>query len=186
LPGGVVLTMENCVVRNMEGAGLQLIFASTTTQTLSVSDTYFTDNGGDGIVIEPLSSGPITATIDRTAFYGNANGGLAVIGVNSTGALSVAVTDSVAANGGFGFFVQSTAGHSITNLSLTHSQAVGNETGVEVSGTNATLRLAQSTLTGNVVGFDADTGGVIKSYGDNYLAAANGAPIGSLTSVSKQ
>jgi hypothetical protein len=54
------------------------------------------------------------------------------------------------------------------------------------TGTNAILWLAESTVTGNAIGFDATMGGVIKSYGDNYLAAGNGSNTGSLTTVGRQ
>jgi hypothetical protein len=62
--------------------------------------------------------------------------------------------------------------------------AVGNAVGVATS-QNSTIWLAQSTLTGNVVGYDASSG-AIKSYGDNYLLAGNGSNLGTLTSVGKQ
>jgi hypothetical protein len=63
----------------------------------------------------------------------------------------------------------------------------GNRTyGLIAVGTNATLWLAQSTVTGNATGYISDGGAVINTYGDNYFAA-NGNPIGSsLTSISKQ
>jgi hypothetical protein len=109
-----------------------------------------------------------------------------VYAVNGTGSVSVAVTDSVAANGdsfngNTGFDVESAKNHSVSNLSLTHSLAVGNAIGVAAGSSNATLWLAQSTVTGNGIGYSASNGGVIKSYGDNYLAAGNGSNTGTLT-----
>jgi hypothetical protein len=180
---GTSLTVENCVVRKMLGDGLDFRSTATTTQTLAVSNSYFTNNASNGIVIETLSSGAVTAAIDRTEFNNNANIGLFVWGANGTGAINVAVTDSVAANsnkfsGNTGFEVEG------GNLSLTHSLAVGNAVGVATS-QNSTIWLAQSTLTGNVVGYDASSG-AIKSYGDNYLLAGNGSNLGTLTSVGKQ
>jgi hypothetical protein len=110
-----------------------------------------------------------------------------LVGLFGTGPLTIGVTDSVAANNGSqGYFVESNSGQSVSNLSLTHSMAEGNGTVVQASGTNSTIWLAQSTVTGNVVSFDADTGGIIQTYGDSYLQAANGAPAGSLTSTTKQ
>jgi hypothetical protein len=188
---GKSLTVENCVVRNMAGHGLQFYSTATTTQTLAVSNSYFNDNAGNGIGIEPRSSGAITAAIDRTEFHDNANIGLFVYAVNGTGPVSVAVTDSVAANGdsfngNTGFDVESSTNHSVSNLSLTHTLAVGNAIGVAAGSSNATLWLAQSTVTGNAQGYSVSNGGVIKTYGDNYLAAGNGSNTGTLTSVGKQ
>ena len=184
---GQSLAIENCIVRNVTNDGLQFFPNATTPATLAVSNSYFIDNSSFGIDIQPSSSGAVTAAIDRTGMYGNGAIGLYVGGLNGTGALTVAVTDSVAANSpSQGFIVQSGSGHSVSNLSVTHSLAEGNSIGVEALGPNATLWLAQSTLTGNVLhGFSASLGGVINSFVDNYFAN-NGANTGSLTSVGKQ
>ena len=56
---GESLTVEDCFVRNMEGSGLAFKSTATTTQTLAVSNSYFSDNAADGIFIEPLSSGAL-------------------------------------------------------------------------------------------------------------------------------
>jgi len=177
--GGASLTVENCVVRNVTADGFQFIPNQTTLATLAVSNSYFDDNIHDGIVIEPFSSGAVTASIDRTGFNNNSHAGLVVSGLSGTGALTVAVADSVAANGTYGFAVESGAANSVSNLSLTHILAEGNSnTGVAAIGTNATLWLAKSTATGNGNMFLAGSGGVINSYVDNYLDAANGAPVG--------
>jgi hypothetical protein len=186
---GESLTIEGCFVRNMEGSGLAFKSTATTTQTLAVSNSYFSDNAADGILIEPESSGAITAAIDRSAFSGNRNINLFVYGSDGTGAVNVAVTDSVAANGNSfngntGFAVEGN-GH-VANLSLTHCLAVGNAIGVSAGSTNSTLWLAQSTVAGNATGYEASNGGVIKSYGDNYLLAGNGTNSGTLTTIGKQ
>jgi hypothetical protein len=67
-----------------------------------------------------------------------------------------------------------------------HSVSANNGYGIVAYGEGATLRLAQSEVTGNVVaGWSASNGGVIESYGDNYIYG-NGANTGSLTSIAKQ
>jgi hypothetical protein len=181
---GTSLTVDDCVIRNMAVFGLAFASNAATPQTLAVSNSSFSDNGNAGVQIETTSSGAITASFDRTAFNGNLTG-LAVNGGFGTGPLTVAVTDSVAANNrGSGFGAGSSAGQSVTNLSLTRSQALGNVIGILANGT-ATLWLSQSTVTGNTAGFDAN-GGIIKSYGDNNLQAANGPNTGSLTTAMKQ
>jgi hypothetical protein len=183
---GASLTIENCIIGNMTNDGLQFFPNETTLATLAVSNSYFINNDF-GIDIQPMSSGAIKAVIDRTGMHGNGSVGLYVGGEVGTGALTVAVTDSVAANNGSqGFIVQSTTSHSVSNLSLTHVLAEGNPIGVQATGTNATLWLAQSTVVGNSLhGFSADTSGVINTYLDNYFAA-NAASSGTLTTVGKQ
>ena len=96
------------------------------------------------------------------------------------------MVDSVAANNGLlGFGAASDTSNSTTNVTLTHSLAEGNGTGVEAVGVNATLWLAQSTVTGNADGFNASSSGVIDTFQDNSFAN-NGANTGSLTPVSQR
>ena len=64
-----------------------------------MSDSIFSDNASNGLDIEPQSSGGVSAAITRSGFYHNANINFFVYGANGTGAINVAVTDSVAANG---------------------------------------------------------------------------------------
>jgi hypothetical protein len=187
---GASLTIDNTVVRNMTNAGMDFILNGSTTVTLAVSDSYFNDNGSYGIDIGPsglsTDTGVITASIDRTEFSGNGGDGLLVTGLDGRGTITVAVTDSVAVHNGLvGFHVDSPAGYPVSKLSLTHSLAAGNVTGIEANEANATLWLAQSTVTGNGTGYNASLGGTIFSYGDNYFAA-NGGNTGILSSVSKQ
>jgi hypothetical protein len=185
---GKSLVMTNCVVRNVTQRGLQFFSPGSAPQTLSVADSYFSDNGFHGVFIQPHSSGAITAVIDRTVFSGK-QVGVAVIGTLGTGALNVAVTDSVAANNasgiGVGFLVLSAAGQSPSSLVLTRATAVGNTVGIEASGANTTLRVSQSTVTGNASGFVAANGGSIVSFGDNYIDD-NGGNAGALGSAAKQ
>ena len=181
---GKSLTVENCVVRNMTGNGLILLSEAEATQTVAVSNSYFSDTTGNGIEIETFgSAGTVTASIDRTVFSGNGTG-LEVQAslVTSSVPVSVAVTDSIAANNGTGFSVLSNT--SIANLSLTHALIEGNGSGIHASGTNATAWVAQSTFTGNTLAFSIDTNGVVNSYGDNYVTSGGGSS--GTTPVSKQ
>jgi hypothetical protein len=170
----------------MTGIGLDFPSSATTLETLSVSNSYFTDNGSEGIRIVTFGSGAIRASVDHAALYGNMVG-LNVIGDFGTGAIDVTVTDSTAANStiGVGFIVQSVPDRSVSSLVLTRDTASDNIVGLEAVGTNATLRLTQSTVTGNTNGYQITNGGAIFSYGDNIIDA-DGPNLGSLTSASKQ
>ena len=60
----------------------------------------------------------------------------------------------------------------------------GDGIGPEVTG--ATIRLANSTVTGNTTdGFATSAGGVVASYGDNYIDG-NAGNSGPLTLISRQ
>jgi hypothetical protein len=84
---------------------------------------------------------------------------------NSTGALTVGVSDSVVANNVGGVVVNSSSSN--VSVLLTRVLVAGNETGLESLGSQAVLWLAQSTLTGNSSEF-AENAGAINSYVDNY------------------
>ncbi|MEA2989664.1 MAG: hypothetical protein QOG83_2375 [Alphaproteobacteria bacterium] len=187
---GKSLVVENCVARNLTFSGLVFIPSSLSLTSLSVSNSYFLDNAANGILVQTGGSGPVTAVIDRVVFYDNGFAGLNVFGTSGTGLLVVTVTDSVAGNNvngsnGTGFLIQSTVGHSVSNLAVTHSVAHGNIFGISAFGANATVRVAQSTVMGNVTGYSASSSGVILSYGDNYIDANTG-NTGTLGSALKQ
>jgi hypothetical protein len=183
---GKSLVVENCVARNTTNAGLWFSSNTSTLQTLSVSDSVFTANGTVGIQVQTFGTGAVTASIDRAVLDGNGTG-LLVSGINGTGALGVAVTDTISTNNTFdGFAVQTTSGHSDSSLSLTRVTAAGNLNGLETTAANAIIRVSQSTLTGNTTGYFNNGGaGSIQSYGDNYIDG-NGGNTGSLTAATKQ
>jgi hypothetical protein len=182
---GKSLVVENCVIRNMLIDGLAFTAFAATPPTLSVSNSYFTDSP-TGLVIATSGSGAATASIDRSGFYNNRTG-INVTGASGTGALHVTVADSVASNNAnFGFLVASAAGHSISTMTLTRVVSSGNDIGIEAFGQNATLLLAQSTVTGNTSGgFNASGGGAIRSYGDNSIDN-NGGNTGALGAATRQ
>jgi hypothetical protein len=177
------LMVQDCVVRSFS-KGMFFHAKATTTQQLAVSNSYFID-GHSGITMQTENVGTLTVAVDRTGFYNNTGGGLNADGSFGTGGLYVAVTDSVSANNQEGFTVQTFTGQSVVNFSVTHSLVEGNVIGLSASGTNATLWLAQSTLTGNAAGFQLFFSATIQSFLDNYITA-NGANMGSLTAATKQ
>ena len=184
---GFSLTVENCVVRNMTADGMLYLSTATSSQTLAVSNSYFDGNGGSGIFIKLSNTGGITAAIDRTGMNGNTGDGLQIQAVSgSTAALTVAMTDSVAANNSFaGVLLDNTGALGVINMSLTHSLVSGNGVGLFGEGSGAAFWLAQSTLTGNPTGFNLQTNSVINSFGDNYFAE-NGKSTGMFIPVGKQ
>jgi len=185
---GMSLTLAECSIRNFAQDGLLFLAGVSSLQSLTVSNSSFNDNTQNGLAVETFGSDSVTASLDRSTFSGNHIAGLLLAGGAGTGPLTVGVTDSVAANNGSqGYFVESSSAHSVSNLSLTHSMAEGNGTGVQANGPNSTIWLAQSTVTGNGIGFDDNAGtGVIKTYGDNYLQAANGSNSGTLSNATRQ
>jgi hypothetical protein len=182
---GKSLVIENCVVRNFAVHGLLFLSSAPVSQSLSVSGSYFAENATTGILVQQTSNGAASVTVARTAFYGGGTG-MDINGAPGSGVVNAAVTDSVAANmTGTGFLVRSTSGHSVANLALTRVSVSGNATGIDALGTNATLRIGQSTVTANAFGYQAVSGGVVFSYGDNYIDGNTGNS-GTLSSAATQ
>ncbi|MEA2905067.1 MAG: hypothetical protein QOI12_2454 [Alphaproteobacteria bacterium] len=165
---GKSLTVENCVVRNLNGNGLSLIpSVSGSLKSIAVTNSDVANNGAYGIVVQPSGSGTLKAVFNRVAVYSNGFAGLLIqSGDNVT--MDATVTDSIAGynlTGGFGVGVN--LGAAPAALMVARSLVVGNgERGLLVD--NAILRLAQSTVTGNDAGWQAFFGAVL-SYGDNYI-----------------
>jgi hypothetical protein len=178
------LVVDNCVVRNMQSNGFVFDSGAGTLQTVSIAHSYFADNGSNGIFVAPSGSGAVTVSLDRLVISGNTLG-LQVAGAGGTGPLSVAMADSVVANNsGTGIAVSSNAGHAPSSLVLTRVTSVGNGIGVATSSTAATMRLAQSAVTGNATGYFVSNSSLL-SYGDNTIDN-NGSNTGSLGSATPQ
>jgi hypothetical protein len=187
------LTVENCVIRNMQVAGLYFVSSGGTSQQLLVSNSSFINNGTfyGGIYIETASNsgGATTASIDKTGLY-DGRGDAAGLWVDGrgAGALKVGVTNSVAANNPYGFYIDQQTTGGVATLSLSHVLAQGNGTAFETISTNGSAKmwLAHSTATGNTSAWYADPTETILSYGDNYLSAGNGTNTNSLGTATKQ
>ena len=164
---GSSATMENCVVRNHSGSGLHFNPRSKT--SIAVSNTLVADNGGHGIVLQPLGSDVVVkAVFNRVKAFNNSGRGLVVSGSASVGEIDVSVADSIASsNGGSGFGVVTRS--ALSNVMLVRSLAATNGIGLEAAGVNATLRIGQTTVTGNRASSSIQNGAVLRSYGDNYI-----------------
>ena len=182
---GVSLTVENCVIRHMTSDGID--FFPSVTSHLFVSNSLVADNVTNGIFVQPAQPNLVTAVLNRIEANNNATG-IVVSGLGAgSSSVTATVSDSVAAgNSSRGAYVEAydSAGMSAV-LTLVRSVAANNGFGVESVGSLATMLLAQSTVTGNLsYGWNAAGGGIIKSYGDNYINAVSNQ--GSLTTVARQ
>ena len=183
---GASLTVKNCVIRHVANNGIGLL--SNVSSNLFVSDTLLADNGAVGVQLSPSGSGTVTAVFNRVEANNNAAGdGILIFGgLSSGGSIIVNVAESIASGNGNGVVVNSASGQTLAKVTLFHSVVANNTSGIEATGTNATLTVAQSAVTGNPSGGWVITGsGTIQTYQDNYFNG-NGANTGSLTNVSKQ
>jgi hypothetical protein len=62
--------MENCVIRNHTGNGLS--FIPSTDSSLSLINSLVSDNGGKGILLQPLAAGiAVKADLTGVELYSN-------------------------------------------------------------------------------------------------------------------
>jgi hypothetical protein len=173
---GGSLTVTDCAVQNFGNDGID--FFPTAAGDLSVSNTTADNNGRNGIFVSPTGSGAVESVFNRVQTSHNADSGIVLNGANSTGTLKGTVYESVSAqNGGagagLGFFAFTSMGHALTTLMVFHSASINNPQGISAQGPGATVRLANSTSTGNNVSWEAVGGGVFLSYSDNYIDGNN-------------
>jgi Right handed beta helix region len=181
---GASLTIENCVIRHVAFNGFN--FWPNATSFLNISNSQMSDNGNAGIAVVPTGSGTVTAVFNRVDTNNNSYAGIAVDGTTSTGTLGITVSDGIASGNEIGFLVYSGTGSALTTLTVVRSVAANNAAGLYASGSGAILRAAQTTVTGNFShGWGIVSGGIIGSYGDNYIDG-NGGNTGSLTTIAKQ
>ncbi|MEA2905757.1 MAG: serine protease [Alphaproteobacteria bacterium] len=159
---GMSLTIENSAIHNVTADGIR--FKPGASSSLSVSNVVISDTGGSGLNVQP-SAGTTTAALRGVEAYNNASWGFVFSGGSAT--IRGSVADSIASNNQFGFAVSSSGG--TTDLLLRRSTAAGNNTGLQATGTGATIRTARSYVTGNATGLSATGGGLILSYQDNYI-----------------
>jgi hypothetical protein len=169
LNSGFALTVTNCVIRNHTSNGI--LYAPNGSSSLSVSDTLVADNGDSGIIVTTGSFGiTVKAALSRVDAHNNSSSGIAVTAANTNVKLNATVADSVAANnGGDGIQVVTSTPSSATSLTVVRSVVANNATGLSSQLTNSTLRVGQSTVTGNTVSWSIPGGGVLQSYGDNNI-----------------
>jgi hypothetical protein len=178
------LVVDHCIIQNLTGAGILIV--STGTANVAVSDTIIDRVLNRGIHAIPSGIPTLKVAISRTGVHHSASGIYAQGTSTTGGTIDVAVSDSVVSgNANEGYFANANAGNATTTLSLIRSVAIGNGTGIGATNA-ATLRFAQSMISGNTVGFaNTTTGSTMQSYLDNYVDG-NGSNTGFINPASKQ
>ena len=165
---GGPLTIQNCVVRNLTGQGINFV-PITGISSLSVTYTYVGNNGGYGILVQPSGSASATAVFNHVeAQYNGPNAyGIALDGSLTSGTVDGTATDSVSSNNGGGFLVQSNGTVANGNLMVLRSVAANNHTGLQALNLGAlpVLRVSETTVTTNVLACN----GQVETYQDNTI-----------------
>jgi hypothetical protein len=166
--GGGILIVQDSVIRNFSHAGINFVPISSILSKLFVSNTLLSDNGGNGITIEPSGSGTTNGVLDHVRMVDNASNGLEA--ETDTQAINVTVTDSVSAgNGSRGIIAMTTTMSPISIMVRNSAIANNGNAGLEASGTGTTVRVTRSTIVGNNTGWVVGSSGAVSSYGDNDI-----------------
>lgn len=166
---GAELHVEDSEIRGFSQQGIDA--APSASGALFVTNTAFRNNDGGAIYVHPTFPASMDATIDRTSMKGNGRG------LRAEDGSTVVVRDSVATgNANNGFVALATS----RPVDLTINDSISSLNGAVgvYSGSLATVRISNVTLSGNNVGLQA-AGGAIISFGDNSLLGNNstdGAP----------
>jgi hypothetical protein len=145
------LFVTDSIARNNDFTGLAL--SGNNPKTLTVDNSRFENNGGDGVSISRAR-----ATITRSVASGNGGAGV------SLGADAVAnVTWTTAShNGDYGFAIPASGGQ----MTLESSTARYNGTGLYVAGL---ARISRSVFTDNDIGIRNDSAGTLQRLQNNTL-----------------
>jgi xanthosine phosphorylase len=164
---GAVLNVENCVIANQTGQGIEIVPGSNA--RVFIKDTIFrgndsTPNSG-GIRIGPDATFGVSALLDHVRLEGNHCGLMVEDRVTAT------VRNSMAAgNAAEGILVAGTEGPATLNLE--GCVVAGNGTsGVRNANTGASsvIRLSNVTVTGNATGISPEGRAVIRSLGNSRI-----------------
>jgi hypothetical protein len=162
---GQSLTIENCVIRNFTGDGIEIF--STGASGFAISNTTASDNGARGIYVAPHGSGAVQGAITGSATNNNFDG-IALDGQFTTGAAStVTVVNCVAANNSDTGISAQKAGATLMAILVRDTNSSHNGFAGFVTTGGATMRLAHSVATGNSQGVSST--GTINTYGDNDI-----------------
>jgi hypothetical protein len=172
---GGTLIVKNCVVTGLVSG---IVVTATAPAgggiTTIVTDTVISNNTSAGLFFEPQGGGG-SLSFERLQLFGN-NTAIDIDGEFGT-LVKAAGSDSTAAGNTSGFEVVN------ANLMLDNVKAVNNGEGIISGGNAGNVTLSRSVLFGNTLhGYDIQSGGFIKTLGDNRILQSNNS--GTLTSCS--
>jgi hypothetical protein len=166
-PGGS-LSLEGVVISGFTTRAVE--FAPSASSKLFVSNSNFSDNGGEGIGIRPTggTGAAVGATVTHTNVHNN-GAGITADNTNS-GLINLVIKDTtVSQNVGNGVTAAANA-TSLVFVALHQVTSNGNNVGVSSTGTNSTVRIHESIVTGNATGLSEASSGKIMSFSSNILS----------------
>ena len=201
---GAALHIHNCTIRNFRQrtttpGAVGIMIAATAESEVYISDSVITGNGNApeisyGLAIQPGEDGTAKVMLNRVQINDNVNGVLVdgsaitrrpeiIVGRPAEQvrpmSLYLAMRDSViAGNTGFGLTARSTSTATPLGLATTvvvdRTMLVSNGVGIAADSTRATVRVVDSTITGNGTGLLSLNAGHLNyaksnTFGDNRV-----------------
>jgi hypothetical protein len=169
---GSALHVQNSVIRNATGLGSGgIVLLPATATGLFVSDTTIADIPF-GIAVAPAGNGSAKVVLVRVQSERHGlDGFIFTYSASGNGKITATVRDSAVSGASrFGIAAGKTGGGTQTIAVMVDRAAVVNGgTGVLASGSGVTVRIGDSTVTGNTTGLSATLGGVIAAFPTNKL-----------------
>ncbi len=189
------LHIEDSTIRRFNAASSQGVsFQPSGPAELYISNTTIAENGngatGGGVLIQPTGAGgSAKVVLQNVRIQNNANNGLNVSSSGNTGAgITVVMEDSQVTGNDQGVAVASAVGTATIGMMIVGSNLSNNGGfGLVANGGVITIRVGDTTITGNATGVATAGGAVVTSFGTNRLfgnptvgAANNGAFTGAI------
>jgi hypothetical protein len=167
--------IEDSVIRRFNAAGSYGVsFQPSATTALYISNTTISQNGngtGGGILAQPTGAGAGRVALNNVAIVNNSNNGITVDTTTTSGFVAFSVAGShITGNTGSGISANASTEISgmINGTTIAHNAG----SGIVNNGALSTLRVGDTTITGNAFGSGAGVsvlGGAVRTYGDNRL-----------------
>jgi hypothetical protein len=171
------LHVEDSTIRRFNAANsFGISFQPSGAAQLYLTNVTVATNGngstGGGILIQPTgASGSAKVVMKNVRVQSNANNGLRVDSTGNTSAagISVSIDDSEFVNNTFGVIGVANATNPI-GMMITDSDISNNvSNGILTNGSSVTVRVGNTTITGNANGVTAAGGSTVNTYGNNRL-----------------
>ena len=174
---GGALHIEDTVIRRFNAAGsFGVSFQPAGSSLLFITNTTITQNGsatGGGILIQPTgAAGTARVMMNNVRVDDNANNDLQVNTTGNTTAtgINIVIRDSTFTGSGTGINVVTPNGTQTAIVHLDNVTVANNSsTGILANGPTGTVRVNNSTITGNAMGVNPLGGSQIGTFGNNRL-----------------
>src|SRR5262249_20191492 len=133
-----------------------------------VSNTFVADNSGHGIFVAPSGAGIVDVVFTRVEVHNSGGVGFLLVCHNNSGAINAPAPGSIAADNAPHSRLRAHSRSATTQFMSARSVAANNFNGLDARGPKATLRVGESTVTGNRVSWQTASA-VLRSYGDNNI-----------------